>query len=517
METTFAPKVMDLHNTSKNGLPDAAAILEAGPASVALIDIEDYKLLYISKQFEYILGYTKEDVRSADFSFYDLLDPEDTERFKLQVKLSKRESSFNHKYSGYKLRTKAEGDKQFYIYVSSMPGTSVFHMLVMPDFTTSGFPFNSADTRDLFLRQLETEKYGSFEWMIESGTVFWTNSLYEIYEVEKGKHIDRAYVSTFTHPDDARRAATAVQRAIEENARIDMEMKIVTGRGNVKVVRVLANVITDENGTALKLAGSIKDITAQRKIEQDLKKKVEELHRSNKELEEFAYVASHDLQEPLRKISTFSDRLAEKYSELLTGEGAMYLDRMMVSAENMRMLIHNLLEFSRVTRHNEPFSTVGLDFVLRQVKNDLELVIEETGTKIEAGKVPEVDGSLSQLAQLFTNIIGNAIKFRKENGSPLIRVTAEKANADELVTHDLPANTAYHKISIADNGIGFEPEYAEKIFQIFQRLHGKSEYPGSGIGLAICKRIADNHKGAIYAESKEGEGAIFVILLPAQQ
>ena len=195
----------------------------------------------------------------------------------------------------------------------------------------------------------------------------------------------------------------------------------------------------------------------------------------------------------------------------------MYLDRMMVSAENMRMLIHNLLEFSRVTRHNEPFSTVGLDFVLRQVKNDLELVIEETGTKIEAGKLPEVDGSLSQLAQLFTNIIGNAIKFRKENGSPLIRVTAEKANADELVTHDLPANTAYHKISIADNGIGFEPEYAEKIFQIFQRLHGKSEYPGSGIGLAICKRIADNHKGAIYAESKEGEGAIFVILLPAQQ
>jgi signal transduction histidine kinase len=503
---------------SKSSLPDAGALLDAGPASVALIDPHSLDLLYVNRQFGAVLGYSKESILEQPVSFYDLLGSGEAERFELQLSLAKTDSKSHNKYSAYKLKTQSGVESLYYIYVSLVQGSEgPCHLFIMPNFSEETFPFNSYDTRDLFLKQLETEKYGSFEWFIDTGLVFWTDSLYDIYEIDKATTVSRELIAGFTHPDDSKKGTVAMQRAIEDGVKIELEMKIISGKGNNKVIKVLASIIKDDNGRSVKLAGSVKDITAQRQIEQHLKRKVEELHKSNTELEEFAYVASHDLQEPLRKISTFSDRLADKYGDILTGDGAMYLERMMVSAENMRMLINNLLEFSRVTRSSDPFSRVSLDFVVRQVRNDLELIVEETGTKFELDKLPELHGSLVQLTQLFTNIINNAIKFRRPDVAPLIRIALASATKDELMALGLPADVSHHRITIADNGIGFEKEYSEKIFQIFQRLHGKSEYPGSGIGLAICKRIVENHKGAIYAESTEGEGATFTLLFPVSE
>lgn len=245
-----------------------------------------------------------------------------------------------------------------------------------------------------------------------------------------------------------------------------------------------------------------------------IRKTIDDLQNSNRELEDFAYVASHDLQEPLRKISTFSNMLVNKYGETLEDDAKMYLSRIVAGSENMRLFIDNLLDFSRIARVKETFEQTDLNFVLQQVLADLELKIEETGTKIHAAKLPVINASATQVKQLFNNIINNAIKFRKPGMHSEIHIDTEILSHQDVIAYGLQENVSYHRISISDNGIGFEKEYAKRIFQVFQRLHGKSEYPGSGIGLAICKKIADYHKGHIYAE-QTAEGACFYVIFPA--
>ncbi len=304
---------------------------------------------------------------------------------------------------------------------------------------------------------------------------------------------------------------------METGEDLNIEFKIITAKKNIKTIHCLGRTIKNNDGVPVKFAGSLRDITAQRGIEEDLKSKVEQLYESNRELEDFAYVASHDLQEPLRKITTFSDRLSEKYKDVLSGDGAMYLSRMIAAAENMRALISDLLEFSRITKTGQVFETVSLDAVLLQVKTDLELVIEETSTVINSHPLPEVEAISSQMIQLFTNIISNAIKFHKPGVVPVLAIEASTLTNAEKLDYELTGNSVYYKVQFTDNGIGFEDEYATRIFQVFQRLHGKSEYPGSGIGLAICKKIIEHHHGIIYAQNIDGIGARFTFILPKQQ
>ena len=224
----------------------------------------------------------------------------------------------------------------------------------------------------------------------------------------------------------------------------------------------------------------------------------------NKELEEFVYVASHDLQEPLRKITSFSERLKDKLPTDLDPDIQMYLSRILVATKNMRNLIENLLEFSRTSRFSEPFAEIDLNEILSQVKADLELKIEETNTVIHSDNLPVIEGIALQMRQLFTNLFTNAIKFKLPEKAPVITIKSRDLNN-------------MYEIIVKDEGIGFEQEYANRIFQIFQRLHGKAEYPGSGIGLAICKKIVDNHHGDIVAKSALGKGAEFIITIPKSQ
>lgn len=254
-----------------------------------------------------------------------------------------------------------------------------------------------------------------------------------------------------------------------------------------------------------------------KKIQKILENKVRELDRSNKELEEFAYIASHDLQEPLRKITSFSERLKEKLPPNLEPDIQLYLNRMLAATDNMRRLIDNLLEFSRTSRTSEPFVKTDLNEIIAQVKADLELKVEETSTEIVTEKLPVVDAIPIQMRQLFTNLFTNSIKFRQPDKQPHINITCRLLDDDEKDDYHLRGNGNIYHISVIDKGIGFEQEYAMKIFQIFQRLHGKAEYPGSGIGLAICKKIVENHKGEIFATSEPGKGAEFIIIIPESQ
>jgi len=237
--------------------------------------------------------------------------------------------------------------------------------------------------------------------------------------------------------------------------------------------------------------------------------------RSNQNLEQFAYIASHDLQEPLRKVQQFGDLLQAEYSQQL-GEGRLYVERMQAAANRMSTLIRDLLNFSRVSMRQEMVESVSLTEVVNTVLTDLELVIQEKGAVVRVEPLPVIEGDQSQLEQLFQNLLSNALKFTQPGRVPQIDVRLETLSALRLPPSVKPARLAssYYRIDVVDNGIGFDEKYLDRIFQVFQRLHNKRDYAGTGIGLAICEKVAANHGGAITAASEPGQGATFSVFLP---
>jgi two-component system, LuxR family, sensor kinase FixL len=260
-----------------------------------------------------------------------------------------------------------------------------------------------------------------------------------------------------------------------------------------------------------------KDITARRKAEEDLARKADELTRSNAELEQFAFVASHDLQEPLRKIQAFGDRVKTKCEKIDLGEAGDYLNRMQNAAARMQTLINDLLAFSRVIRSSQPFVPVNLAAITKEVLNDLEVRIEKNGARVEVGSLPTISGDPTQMRQLMQNLLSNALKFQPAGKQPIVtissRIIPDVAGNESATAPD--ANPLW-EISVQDNGIGFDEKHLEKIFAVFQRLHGRTEYEGTGIGLAVCRRILDRHGGSITARSSSGNGATFVFTVPSR-
>jgi signal transduction histidine kinase len=256
------------------------------------------------------------------------------------------------------------------------------------------------------------------------------------------------------------------------------------------------------------------EIAERRRVEEELRKKSEKLiaysarlEQSNRDLQDFAFIASHDLQEPVRKIQTFVDRIKDQYSELLDEKGRDYLDRVRRSARRMQELILSLLKYSRLASSSEHFfSGVDLTLSVKEALSDLRVLHEDSGAKIEVGTLPTVEADPVQMRQLFQNLLGNALKYRGEK-TPVIRVYAEPGERE-----------GFHEIRVEDNGIGFDQRYLDKIFKPFQRLHGRSSpYEGAGMGLAICRKIVERHGGSITARSKVQSGAVFMVRLPEKQ
>jgi signal transduction histidine kinase len=261
------------------------------------------------------------------------------------------------------------------------------------------------------------------------------------------------------------------------------------------------------------------DITEAKRTKLELENNLKALKHSNEELEQFANVASHDLQEPLRKILAFIDRLKIKNADVLSEESKSYFDRIVNSAYRMRTLINDLLSYSRVGNGQLETVTVDLNKQLKEVLTDLEMVIQQKKATISLGKLPVIEGREVQLQQLFQNLISNSLKFSYPLRTPVIEVTSdyiEGPNGKEISEATITPDS-FCRIKIKDNGIGFEEQDADKIFRIFYRLHGRSEYEGSGIGLAICKKIVDNHHGTIIADGNPGIGSTFIIVLPLKQ
>ncbi|WP_187261891.1 sensor histidine kinase [Pontibacter beigongshangensis] len=260
--------------------------------------------------------------------------------------------------------------------------------------------------------------------------------------------------------------------------------------------------------------GFVHDITRQKLNEERLRRYAAELERSNRELQDFAYVSSHDLQEPLRKIQAFGDRLKTKDYEKLSEQGKDYVDRMLNAASRMQNLINDLLNFSRVTSKQKSFVKVSLDKILTEVISDLEVTIEKTGAEIIRSPLPEIEAEPTQMRQLFQNLLSNSIKFRKEDESPIINIYARHLQRTAHLTATPGDEVA--EIYVEDNGIGFDEKYLDRIFNIFQRLEGQ-KFEGSGIGLAVCRKIAIRHGGDITATSQPGVGTRFIITLAIRQ
>jgi light-regulated signal transduction histidine kinase (bacteriophytochrome) len=266
--------------------------------------------------------------------------------------------------------------------------------------------------------------------------------------------------------------------------------------------------LVDINGKPYILS-TIQNITQRKQVEQALSEQnerlehfTEELQRSNQALEDFAFIASHDLQEPLRKIHSFGNILRSRSPQHLEGEEQDYLDRMIQTTARMQSMLDGLMAYSRVMTQGSPFARVNLTQAAFEALTDLEIRVKQTGGQVEIGVLPTVDADAVQMRQLFQNLIGNALKFHRPGIAPRVTISGEIRSNGEAI------------VSVEDNGIGFDEQFSNQLFKPFRRLHGMSEYEGSGIGLAICKKIVERHAGAISVRSSPGEGTIFTFCMP---
>lgn len=299
-----------------------------------------------------------------------------------------------------------------------------------------------------------------------------------------------------------------------EGSMLGKRVEVTAVRANGELFPAeMAMTISYEQGLPV-MTFFVRDISQRKRAEEEQARYAAELERSNKELEQFAYVASHDLQEPLRKIRTFGDRLQMVSGESLDPMALECLQRMQNAAERMQTLIHGLLALSRVMTKGQEFVTVDLARVAAEVVSDLEVEIEQAGAIVEIGKLPTIQADPLQMQQLLQNLIGNALKFRRDKETPVVRIQARYVHDREHRATGESTAEEQCRLTVEDNGIGFDQMYADRIFGIFQRLHTREAYQGTGIGLAICRKIVDRHGGTITARSVLGQGATFEVLLP---
>jgi PAS domain S-box-containing protein len=345
----------------------------------------------------------------------------------------------------------------------------------------------------------------------EGRHIYFNRRWYEYTGVSREASLGDGWTSLL-HPDDRDQSMKLWRAATQQGRSYEAEYRFRNAEGSYRWFLGRALPQRDDRGAVTQWIGTCTDIDDQRRQSELLERLVweqtSELRRSNFDLEQFAAVASHDLQEPLRKIQAFSDRLQVKCGPELGDQGKEYLERIVNAVARMRSLINDLLTFSRVTLKGRPFAKVDLQEVGREVVSDLEVAIQQGGGRVELGPMPTIQADPLQMRQLFQNLIGNGLKFHRPDAPPVVRVSAfEVFNKGE-------AQPIAYELRFADEGIGFEEIYLERIFQVFQRLHGRNEYDGTGMGLAICRKIVERHSGKITATSEPGKGSTFTITLP---
>lgn len=326
--------------------------------------------------------------------------------------------------------------------------------------------------------------------------------------MEKRELLGRGF-SGFIHPMDSQTYFQLIRDAADNHScRRTAELRLLKSKVIAFYARLEIAPFWDENGEFNGWRIVFVDISDRKKFEEELEVYAGRLERSNRELQDFAFIASHDLQEPLRKIQAFGDQLRKKFGSKLGEDGLDYLERMRNATKRLQNMVRGLLDYSRIGTMGSGFALVDLGQVVKDVLSDLEWQIEKSAATVVVKDLPEVEADANQMRQLFQNLLSNSLKFHGEEPI-LIEIGSEP--------HSGPQKGEWRQVLVKDNGIGFDEKHADRIFALFERLHGRSEYEGTGMGLAICKRIVERHGGAIKAQGSPGSGATFILILPARQ
>ena len=385
-----------------------------------------------------------------------------------------------------------------------------------------------AESRDQLQFAIEATELGTWDYNPASNKFFSNSRLKEWFGLDDNDEIDFNLAIKVIADKDRQRMVQAVQTSLEYSSggQYDVEYTIINPKNqSERIVRARGRAWFDDNKIARRLNGTLQDVTstvlARKKIEKliaertkELERANQELQKSNAELAQFAYISSHDLQEPARKIKTFCEILKMTMNNV-DPRSQNYLSKIEASSSRMLTLTRDVLAFSQLRKEQQELTAIDLNEALATILDDFELLIHEKRAVIKSDILPTINGVAVQIAQLFHNLISNSLKFVAKGVRPQILITLTSVDAEEVLLHvGLNHGKTFFKISFADNGIGFSQDYATQIFDIFQRLHAKSEYHGTGIGLPMCRKICQNHGGNIYAESTLGQGAVFHIFLP---
>jgi len=492
------------------------------PALVFVVDANRRKLKYINQQVTNVLGYTHADLTGWDYDVTRFFFKDDLES--VQKEIEKLYNLNDQDVHSYNARYNLKNDQFRYFKTSASilkrgedgkPASLLFIAQDITDKVKSEIELQSL--QELLQESEELLHYGLYEWDFIKNTLSRSDGVYKIYGMDKSDPLHRISINDSRNEEDNERIEGIIQQAIKDRSSFEFEFSYNRGEETLWIQNKGKIVVPPNGEQPHRIIGIVIDRTRQKHHENTLQKTLADLKRSNKELEEFAYVASHDLQEPLRKINTFGQILSSRYESALGAEGKALLARMGHATDNMRILIDNLLEFSRSSQSRHPFQKADLNTVMEEVKDNLEIQPDNKDIVLKVAPLPVIECIPSQMQQLFNNLLSNSIKFRKPGIPCIIDIQCKPAGTTDIHQLHLPASKKYYHISVTDNGIGFEQEYAQLIFQLFQRLHGKSEYAGAGMGLSICKKITDRHNGHIYANSIINEGATFHIILPENQ
>ena len=352
----------------------------------------------------------------------------------------------------------------------------------------------------------EIAHLGNWVLDIENNHLYWSDEVYRIFGCVPQEFIAtyETYLN-FVHLNDLEFVKRSVNAAMHKGEKYSIDHRIIRPDGTQRIVHEQSELIYNEENIVIKIVGTVLDITDRVEAERTISSYAKELERSNIALGDFAHIASHDLQEPLRKIIIFSDRLNFKFKDM-DEAGKEYIHRMQNAATRMQKLINDLLEYSMLGAKEESFSVTDLKQIVFDVLDDLEVQIKSTKGTVNIESLPTLDANPNQMHKVFQNLISNALKYHKNGTPPIINLSS--INLDD---------EGHFEIRVQDNGIGFDEKYTERIFKPFERLHGRSVFEGTGMGLAICEKIVRHHRGYITVESQPQKGSTFIVTLPQQQ
>ncbi|MCD0472396.1 CHASE3 domain-containing protein [Flavobacterium sp. JAS] len=357
-------------------------------------------------------------------------------------------------------------------------------------------------------------KFSTWQWDLDTNKIDYSDNQFRLlgYEPKAFVPVKETFLD-FVHPDDKQTVSNSMEGILNNKQLPFVYYKIILPSHEIRYFKTTGKLVTDQQGSKI-LLGINFDITDEHLLNIELQERNKELEKSNKELASFNHVASHDLQEPLRKIQTFISRVSDADKAMVSQSTRDYLARIEISAKRMRVLIDDLLLFSRTNTTKKEYIKTNLNELIENAESELTEIIEDKKAVITVSKLPKLAVIPYQIEQLFINLIGNSLKYNRPNVAPEITIESVKvlsADYPDLLEQDVKK---FHKITFTDNGMGFDSQFKETIFVLFQRLHSKTDYPGTGIGLAICKKIVDNHKGHIIADSMPDKGSVFTVFLP---